>query len=193
MLKLNMLKNKTFKRLINLFYEWGVLKVLPRSGWLYIGIRNPETVAEHSLRAAQIGYVLARLVNYPEPEKVAAALVFHEIGETRVGDLNLLSLKYLPKQNELNAIKDQIKDLLPEIYDWVKALENREGRLGKILKDADLLENALTAREYIEQGHTQARQWLENIEKRLQTKTGKKIFQEIIKSSPYSWYKDSSR
>ncbi len=185
-------QNKIIKKLVKRFYEWGVLKILPRSGWLYIGIKNPETVAEHSLRAAQIGYVLAKLENYPEPEKVAAALVFHEIGETRIGDLNRLTAKYLPKKNEIECVKDQVKEFFPEIIDWVKALEEKKGHFGKILKDADFLENALTAKEYMEQGNIQAKQWLENIERKLKTKTGRKIFQEILKSSPYKWYKEFS-
>ena len=187
-----MAQNKIIKKIINLFYEWGVLKALPRSGWLYIGIKNTETIAEHSLRAAQIGYILAKLENYPEPEKVAAALVFHEIGETRIGDLNRLSAKYLPKKNEIESVKDQVKEISPEIIDWIEALDNKKSHLGKILKDADLLENALTAKEYMEQGHKEAKQWLDNIAKKLQTKSGKKLFQEILKTSPYEWYKEFS-
>lgn len=178
------------KEIVKRLYEWGSLKTIPRSGWLYIGMKNPETVAEHALRAAQVGYILAKLEHYPEPEKVATALVFHEIGETRTGDLTLLGKKYLPKKNEIMSVKDQIEKLFPEIVEWVSDLEEKKGDFGKILKDADLLENALTAKEYIEQGYKKAEQWLKNIKKRLQTKSGKKLFEIIISTDPYFWWEE---
>ncbi len=60
-------------------------------------------------------------------------------------------------------MKDQVNEDFPEIIDWIEALDNKKGHFGKILKDADLLENALTAKEYMEQGHKEAKQWLDNI------------------------------
>lgn len=181
------------KKIVKRLYEWGVLKNLRRSGWLYIGIKNPETVAEHSLRAAQIGYILAKLEGYPNPEKVATALVFHEIGETRIGDLTLLSKKYLPKKNELKAVEDQLEEFLPEVIEWIRDLEERRGLFGKILKDADYLENALTAKEYIQQGHKEAEQWLRNIAKKLQTKSGKRLFKEILQTDPCDWWEEVNK
>ena len=35
------------------------LKLIPRSGWLKIGIKSPESVAEHSFRTALIKFILA--------------------------------------------------------------------------------------------------------------------------------------
>ncbi|MGC9308938.1 MAG: HD domain-containing protein, partial [Thermoplasmatota archaeon] len=39
-------------------YELGMLRRIRREGWRLAGI-EPESVAAHSLRAAQIGYLLA--------------------------------------------------------------------------------------------------------------------------------------
>jgi len=52
---------KNLKNLINLFFELGQLKKIQYRGWSLIGVKNYETVAEHNLRAAQIGYFLAKL------------------------------------------------------------------------------------------------------------------------------------
>lgn len=41
-------------RVAHLMHEAGVLKLLPRAGWAYCGISSPESVAEHSFRAALI-------------------------------------------------------------------------------------------------------------------------------------------
>jgi 5'-deoxynucleotidase YfbR-like HD superfamily hydrolase len=44
---------------MNLGYELGVLKRLRRTGWWHAGVRDPESVAEHSMRAAQLAALIA--------------------------------------------------------------------------------------------------------------------------------------
>src|SRR6266540_586829 len=46
---------------VKLAHELGQLKMLPRTGWLRAGIEHPESVAEHSLRAAMLAWMLAAL------------------------------------------------------------------------------------------------------------------------------------
>jgi putative hydrolase of HD superfamily len=48
-------------KLTNFLFECLNLKHIKRSGWYYAGIPAPESVAEHSLHAAQIGYILAKM------------------------------------------------------------------------------------------------------------------------------------
>jgi putative hydrolase of HD superfamily len=40
-------------------FEMGVLKRLRRSGWWHAGIRDPESVAEHSLRVSQLAALIS--------------------------------------------------------------------------------------------------------------------------------------
>jgi putative hydrolases of HD superfamily len=44
---------------VKLAHELGQLKMLPRTGWLRAGIEHPARVAEHSLRAAMLAWMLA--------------------------------------------------------------------------------------------------------------------------------------
>ncbi|HEC89736.1 MAG TPA: HD domain-containing protein, partial [Thermoplasmatales archaeon] len=76
------------KSIAQFLFELGVLRRIQREGWKLIGVKTPETVAEHSLRAAQIGYILAKLEGYPHPEIVSTMLIFHDIGECRIGDIH---------------------------------------------------------------------------------------------------------
>ena len=46
---------------VNLFAEAGLLKKVKRSGWWVVGIKDPESVAEHSFRCAIMGYYMAHL------------------------------------------------------------------------------------------------------------------------------------
>ena len=59
-----MKQNKSnLKNQINFLFELGQLKRVKHEGWRLVGVEHPESVAEHSLRAAQIGYVIAALEN----------------------------------------------------------------------------------------------------------------------------------
>lgn len=46
--------------IINFLFECLNLRHIKRSGWYYAGIDMPENVAEHSLHAGQIAYILAK-------------------------------------------------------------------------------------------------------------------------------------
>jgi 5'-deoxynucleotidase YfbR-like HD superfamily hydrolase len=49
------------KKLVEFLFECLHLKDIKREGWRYAGIQFPESVAEHTLHAAQIGFILAQL------------------------------------------------------------------------------------------------------------------------------------
>lgn len=55
--------------------EAGHLKRTKRAGWWIAGVRDPESVAEHSFRVAVVGYVLA-LMEGANPDRTAALCVF---------------------------------------------------------------------------------------------------------------------
>lgn len=43
-----------FDELAEFAFELGVLKRIRRAGWWHVGVRDPESVGEHSLRVAQL-------------------------------------------------------------------------------------------------------------------------------------------
>jgi len=69
-------------------YELGILKRIRRSGWWHAGVRDPESVGEHSLRAAQLAALIAAEEG-ASPERAAFLAVWHDTQETRTGDLPL--------------------------------------------------------------------------------------------------------
>jgi putative hydrolase of HD superfamily len=52
--------------IVSFAYEAGQLKNLPRSGWLRAGIKNPESVADHSFRVAVLAYLHGARDNHPD-------------------------------------------------------------------------------------------------------------------------------
>ena len=133
------------KEVVRFLFEVGSLKQIPRSGWLYFCIKDPESVAEHSFRASIIAFFLTYLEtkNLDKAYKAAFLALIHDLHEARVTDLHRLSKKYI-KLDERRVIEDQFKgfqEILREFDENYKELE-------KYVKDADQLELLLQAKEY---------------------------------------------
>ncbi len=65
-------------------FELGVLKRMRRAGWRHVGVRDPESVAEHSLRVAQLVSLIAA-VEGADPARATYLAVWHDSQETRTG------------------------------------------------------------------------------------------------------------
>jgi putative hydrolases of HD superfamily len=78
----------------NYLFEMGLLKHAKRTGWWIAGVKDPETIAEHSFRTAILGTMLASLEG-ADPARVAVLCLFHDTQETRVGDIPHIGRRYL--------------------------------------------------------------------------------------------------
>lgn len=71
--------------LIEFFIEVGKLKELKRTGWILRKVDDPETVAEHSFRAALMAWVLGEKRGLNSP-KLLKMLLIHDLVEVYAGD-----------------------------------------------------------------------------------------------------------
>lgn len=175
--------------ILNFVFELGQLRRIKHEGWRVIGIEDPESVAEHTLRAAQIGFILAKLENYPNPEQVCTMVVFHDIGETRVGDIHKLAKRYITV-DEAKATQEQLEpldELSDQIFDLWNQVENQTTFAGIIAKDADLLEQAVMAKEYLEKGYVAAQRWIDNVGNALKTDSAKQLLGTLETVNYYDW------
>lgn len=180
------------KKYVDFIFELGNLKRIQHEGWKYLGDKFPESVADHSLRAAQIGFILACLENYKNPDEICSILVFHDMNECRIGDIHKIAKKYVIANDE-EAVADQTKELGKigaQILARWKNNAHQDSEAGIIAKDADLLEMAVTAKEYISRGYPEAYDWIDNISRCLKTKSAINFLQEIINSNPDNWWKN---
>ena len=180
------------KKITDFLYEAGQLKRVRRSGWWLLNIDNPESVAEHSHRAAIIGYFLAKMENV-DVQKVTLMCLFNDIHEARLNDLHKVGHKYINfKEAESKAHTDQLKDLDgigDELLGMLTEFQDRESKEALVARDADLLENVLQAKEYIKIGYKDAQNWIDNINTILSTESGKKLMKQIATSDPNDWWK----
>lgn len=181
------------KPLVDFFHEASMLKQTKRSGWWTININNPESVADHSFRAAIIGYCLAKLEGADE-NKVLKMCTFHDMHESRILDMNKVTRRYINgKEAEKKSIIEQTESLPSLIRDDIRSflfeMEDDSSKEARIAKDADYLECAFQAKEYIDIGYKDASDWMENIGKRLVTDSAKMLFKEMSEGSSSDWWK----
>ena len=173
-------------------FEIGHLKRVARSGWWVAGVRDPESVAEHSFRCAWIGHFLARAEGANSARVVMMGLA-HDLPEARLNDLHKVAQRYLdPKPVEGRVFGDQVAGLpdreeLAELQKEYAAGATLEAR---VARDADRLECAFQALEYVEEGHAPCRDWFVNTEGALVTGAAKSLLAALGTCDPNGWYRD---
>ncbi|MDD5251572.1 MAG: HD domain-containing protein [Patescibacteria group bacterium] len=179
------------KNIANFIFELAQLRRIKHEGWRLAGVEHPDSVAEHSLRAAQIGFVLAVMEGYERPDEVASIVVFHELEECRIGDVHRVANRYVTADKE-RAVSEQaapLAELGERLQRLWSQMEKRDTTAGIIAKDADYLEMAYLAKEYIEKGHGEAQDWINNIGRALKTESAKRLFAELETVSFCDWWK----
>ncbi len=142
----------------------------------------PDSVAEHSLNAAQIWYLLAQM-EWADANKVAAMLVRHDIAETRIWDIHKVASRYITNKKEIekHVMADQLWEIVwgEHIQSLFDEYELRESREWKIAKDADYLEQAFQSKVYVEQWYEDCQNWIDNVWRALKTESAQQIRKEM--------------
>ena len=181
------------ENIVNFIFELNQLKRLKCSGWALAGVKDSDSVAEHVWRAAQIGYILAIMESDVDEERVVSIILIHDNAEARIGDQNKVSARYYSSSEaEENAFSEQIGNLGKEIeqrwQEYYEEFEKRNTKEGIVAKDADWLERAFQAKEYADTGYTSAQDWINNVEKALETDSAKLIIKELKKKNFTDWW-----
>lgn len=176
---------------VRFIFEVGQLRQERRHGWLRIQ-ENPESVAEHTQRAACLGYLLACLEGFQDPNRVATMILFHDIHEVRTGDVDRVHKRYV-RHDEEQAARDQsaaLGDAGAAILDLWKQVDDQSTRAGEIAKDAEILEMAFTARELVVRGNQDAQCWIDSTTARLKTAAARQLLPLINSADPCQWWKE---
>ncbi|MBU1446371.1 HD domain-containing protein [Patescibacteria group bacterium] len=180
------------KGIVNYLFELGMLKKLFHNGPQVVGVNHPDTISEHCHRAAVIGFILGEMEGV-NSEKVATMLIFHDGPEARIGDHNKIAQRYIDNvEIEKKVIEEQVVDLPKEIGEKIKnywfSQENKDTPEGRVAYDADILETALQAKEYLDLGYG-TEGWIENVKQNAKTESAKKLIAEIEKTKFTDWWK----
>lgn len=159
-----------------------------------VGIKDPESVADHSFRCAIIGYYMAHLEKV-DPFKVMAMTLFNDIHEARINDLHKMGHYYIDfKEAEKKVFNDQVACLDTEVKKEMSTLrkeyDTQRSKASIVARDADILECLLQAKEYFDNGHLKARKFFKTAPDHLKTKSAKKFWKQIRKWDSGKWWED---
>lgn len=156
-------QKQMWKGVLELLEAAGKLKRIKRTGWVEVGIKEPESVAEHSFRTALLAMILADLKDL-DAEKAVRMALLHDLAEAEVGDLT-------PEKKgargpaltlEENEAMDRLLSTLPEplsaryrsLWREFQAAVSPEARM---VIQADKLEMCIQALEYKREGFDPSR------------------------------------
>jgi len=176
------------KALADFLFEVGMLKRTPRTGFQFLGAGH-ESVADHSLRCAIIGYALARMAPEADLQKVVLMCLFHDLAEARTGDHNYVNKKYVTC-DETAAIKDMTDNLFfgAEIRELTDELQERASLEAALAHDADQLELILQLKELGDLGNPYSKDWISAALKRLCTAPAKKLAHSVLSTEFCNWW-----
>jgi len=170
--------------------EMGMLKRAKRSGWWIAGVKDPESIAEHSFRVGIIGAVLA-MMEGADPAKVALMCLFHDTQETRVGDIPHIGRRYLEAASNEKVTADQVSAAHPAVAAGVQRVvdeyENGDSMEVVVAHDADKLECLVQAVEYREQGCSTIQNWIDTSLASLKTASAQALAEAALNMSSIEW------
>lgn len=174
------------QRLTNFFFEVGMLRKTPRTGYQFLG-SGRENVAEHSFRTTVIAYVLASLTGADMGRTMGMAL-FHDLHETRIGDFNYVNRIY-NSRNALLALEHALEGTgLDEVLQWWHELEAKQTLEARLVHDADQLDLILNLKQEQDLGNPYAAKWIDCAVPRLRTEEAKVLADVILRTDHTDWW-----
>lgn len=150
--------------ILDLLTQIGDLKLLPRTGWLFAGIRQPESVADHSYATMWTALLLAETINEDwqaqgldapvQIDRVLQIALVHDLAESVLTDLPKRSTDYLGEEVKHATEAAIVADLLQSTPNgerylacWHEYTEDATPE-GRLVRDADKLEMISQALRY---------------------------------------------
>lgn len=166
----------------------GMLKEMARKGWVEkVGIQDAESVAEHSYRVALISAIMATQVG-ANAGKAAVMALLHDLHESITGDRTPEE----ERPDEEGAFLKVVSGLDSRLRKMLHALwrEYHEGNSeeARVVRQADKLEMALQALEYMSSGHPKEllQEFVESAERGIHDEE----FQRLVEAIRHEFSKD---
>jgi putative hydrolases of HD superfamily len=181
-----------FDATARLIFETGLLKLSKRTGWWLCGVKDPESIAEHSFRTAIIASILAGLEG-ADPARASYLAVWHDSQETRVGDIPHLGRRYLDAASNESVTADQTSGVPAVLAGQLRALideyEHGDSLEVRCAHDADRLECLFQAVEYRDTGYRNVAGWIETSRSKLVTASARRLADVAVAMSSQEWHR----
>lgn len=148
------------RKLLDVILDCNELKAIPRMGWRVRGIRDGESVAEHSYAVALIAMLLADRMDLGiDREKLIKIALLHDLPEHMLGDIHAPAVRMLGEDAKeraeiriLERLFGRIEGGQEYIALW-KEFADRSSVEGRLVRAIDKLEMFTQAYEYEQEGN----------------------------------------
>lgn len=161
-----------------------------RTGWLFKGVTDPESVASHVWGVKFLCLLYAEEADVDEGKAVKMAVV-QDLPEAKTGDL--VSEKHADRYERTDEEKEELErkamhelppeDRFDEIIGLWEEYQERETEVAKFVKDMDMIDMCIQALKYEKEERRSPEKDMEEFfdytEERLNTDKGRQIFDEI--------------
>ncbi|KKR30096.1 hypothetical protein A2715_04190 [Candidatus Woesebacteria bacterium RIFCSPHIGHO2_01_FULL_39_32] len=181
---------KQITKLLKLLIRVNSLKDVDRTGWVIKGVKNAESVADHTWGVAFLTLILADPKKLNK-EKLLKMTIVHDLGEIIPGDVRweagkkVIGSQRKKRKKELDVMKDLFGDYPngKEYISLLKEFNEQKTPEAKFLKQVEKLEMVLQAYIYEETGRNKKSliEFWENVEKYLEGTELESIFRELQK------------
>jgi putative hydrolase of HD superfamily len=133
------------------------LKNIQRKGWIdKLGIKNPESVADHSYSMALMSMIVSELHGL-NTNKIVKMALLHDLSESIVGDY---TPEEISKQKKLELENDAMKKILEKLpHELIKNYQDAwneflvgESEESIFVHEMDKLEMIFQAKQYLDEG-----------------------------------------
>jgi putative hydrolase of HD superfamily len=161
------------------------LKRIQREGWIRVGVKKPESVADHSYGCAVLSMIAGDLFGF-DTERLIRMALLHDLSESITGDLTPRRKKALgprvaalEKRAVTNIVSHLPSKVKKEYIHLIDDYRMRRSSESRFLRDLDRIEMCIQALAYARDGYSIRRmaQFLNSAEKDLRTDVGKALFE----------------
>ncbi|PVX27294.1 MAG: phosphohydrolase [Candidatus Bathyarchaeum sp.] len=148
---LDEMTDSSLQNIIKFLEITGILKRTQRTGWVDVGVYQPESVADHTFRTAVFCMLYADIADL-DPLKLLRMALIHDLPEAIIGDLMPNQKTAETRKNEENAINKMLS-LLPDaqrekyLAVWNEYQQGKT-KEAKAVRQIEKIEMALQATEY---------------------------------------------
>ncbi len=130
--------------LLDLLLEVQVLDRLPRTGFLMRGVRDAESISEHSFQVTFLVWLLAERIDGIDRARAMELALLHDLPELRTGDLPLTSSRFLrpdaKRDVEIEAATDILGAAAPRALELLEEYRQAETPEARLVKACDKLQ-----------------------------------------------------
>lgn len=159
------------------------LKHLPRTGWLRVGVKTPETVAAHSWQMAMMVLYLSENIKASyDFDKLIKLCLCHDIAESVIGDITPHDKNYAQKGIKEKEIIENIaqKTHFKNVAALFAEYEENQTPEAKLAHDLDKLDMYIQAKDYEKKyPKKDFSEFKTSAISQIQTPLGKKILEDI--------------